>query len=299
MNHKSMRRKRRKNRRRQYLLLSGIFLLFALSVSSLLWSGFGEAAKKGVMEGTPFGITQDGIEEVAENGKSALETEGKDNSPQSETEGKDNSPQSEAEGNHNSLQSETKGNHNGIQDAGTEPMWNLMLVNAGNPIPDNYDVNLVEVEGGERVDERIYDSLMEMLDAAREGNLGELPMVVSGYRTQEKQQSLYDDKIAKFKKEGYSDSEAVELAGQWVALPGYSEHQLGFAVDINGAVYDVYSWLQENSYKYGFIFRYPGGKTDITGVAEEVWHYRYVGKEAAKEIYERGICLEEYLDGQK
>ena len=156
-------------------------------------------------------------------------------------------------------------------------------------------MNLVEVEGGERVDERIYEPLMEMLNAAREGNWGELPMVVSGYRTQEKQQSLYDEKIKKFKKEGYSDSEAVKQAEQWVAVPGFSEHQLGFAVDINGATYDIYLWLQENSYKYGFIFRYPGSKTDITGTAEEVWHYRYVGKEAAKEIYERGICLEEYL----
>ncbi len=78
-------------------------------------------------------------------------------------------------------------------------------------------------------------------------------------------------------------------------MPGYSEHQTGLAVDINGAVYDVYLWLQENSYKYGFIFRYPGSKTDITGTAEEVWHYRYVRKKAAKEIFERGICLEEYL----
>ena len=66
-------------------------------------------------------------------------------------------------------------------------------------------------------------------------------------------------------------------------------------MDINGATYDLYFWLQENSYKYGFIFRYPGGKTDITGVAEEVWHYRYVGVEAATEMYEKGLCLEEYL----
>ena len=86
------------------------------------------------------------------------------------------------------------------------------------------------------------------------------------------------------------------MAEQWVAVPGYSEHQLGFAVDINGATYDVYLWLQENSYKYGFIFRYPGNKTEITGTAEEVWHYRYVGVEAAAEIYEQGICLEEYLE---
>lgn len=60
---------------------------------------------------------------------------------------------------------------------------------------------------------------------------------MSGYRTQQKQQSLYDEKIAKFKAEGYSDSETVEQAKQWVAVPGYSEHQLGFAVDINGATY--------------------------------------------------------------
>ena len=174
--------------------------------------------------------------------------------------------------------------------------WNLTLVNKWNPIPDNYEINLVEVPGGEKVDERIYEPLMEMLEAAKEGNWDQLPMVVSGYRTQEKQQQLYDEKIAEYKQEGYSHEEAVEQAEQWVAVPGYSEHQLGIAVDINGATYDLYFWLQENSYKYGFIFRYPGAKTDITGTAEEVWHYRYVGVDAATEMYEQGLCLEEYLD---
>ena len=174
--------------------------------------------------------------------------------------------------------------------------WNLVLVNKWNPIPQNCEINLVEVPGGEKVDERIYEPLMEMLEAAKEGNWDQLPMVVSGYRTQEKQQQLYDEKIAEYKQEGYSNEEAVEQAEQWVAVPGYSEHQLGIAVDINGATYDLYFWLQENSYKYGFIFRYPGAKTDITGTAEEVWHYRYVGVEAATEMYEQGLCLEEYLD---
>lgn len=173
--------------------------------------------------------------------------------------------------------------------------WYLTLVNRWNPIPENYEVNLVEVAGGEQVDERIYKPLMEMLEAAKEGNWDQLPLVVSGYRTQEKQQRLYDDKIAKYRNQGYSENEAKEMAERWVAVPGYSEHQLGFAVDINGATYDVYLWLQENSYKYGFIFRYPGNKTEITGTAEEVWHYRYVGIEAATKIHEQGICLEEYL----
>ena len=58
---------------------------------------------------------------------------------------------------------------------------------------------------------------------------------------------------------------------------------------------DVWQWLRENSYKYGFILRYPEDKTDITGIGYEPWHYRYVGKEIAEDIYRQGICLEEYL----
>ena len=182
-----------------------------------------------------------------------------------------------------------------IQPATNDPDWNLVLVNYENAIPEHYQANLVKLSGGEEVDERIYDPLMEMLEAAKEGNWDQLPMVVSGYRTQAKQQKFFDDKVAKYLNEGHSKSEAEELAKQWVAVPGYSEHQVGLAVDINGATYDLYFWLQENSWKYGFIFRYPGNKTEITGVAEEVWHYRYVGVEAATEMYEKGLCLEEYL----
>ena len=176
--------------------------------------------------------------------------------------------------------------------------WNLTLVNRSNPIPENWEVELVEVEGGERVDKRICEPLMKMLNDAKQANQGQLPEVVSGYRTSEKQQSLYEEKIKKYRWEGYSEKKAKELATQWVALPGYSEHQLGIAVDINGAVYDLYLWLQENSYRYGFIFRYPGEKTEITGTAEEVWHYRYVGEEVARRMYEQGICLEEYIEGK-
>lgn len=176
--------------------------------------------------------------------------------------------------------------------------WYLTLVNRQHPLPENYTgdpIDLVDVPGGEKVDARIYEPLMEMLEDA--GALA--PVVVSGYRTPEKQQRLYTDKIKEYTKQGYSEAEATELAQQWVAAPGTSEHQLGLAVDINGPAYDIYLWLQENSYKYGFIFRYPGNKTHITYVAEEVWHYRYVGKEAAAEIHERGICLEEYLEDSR
>lgn len=188
------------------------------------------------------------------------------------------------------LPAETSKNHKQT-DAGP---WYLTLVNRWNPLPENYDLELAEVEGGELVDQRIYDSLMEMLEAAEAEGLA--PIVVSGYRTRAVQQRFMDEKIAEFRQEGFSESEARELAEQWVAIPGTSEHELGLAVDINGDTYDIYPWLQENSYKYGFIFRCPADKQNITGIAEEVWHYRYVGVEAATEMYEGGLCLEEYLE---
>ena len=109
------------------------------------------------------------------------------------------------------------------------------------------------------------------------------------------------NKIEAYENEGKSKSEAKKLAEQWVAIPGTSEHQLGIAVDINADTTksssdDVYKWLEENAHTYGFIKRYPSNKTDITGIINEPWHYRYVGKEVASEIYSQGICLEEYID---
>lgn len=175
--------------------------------------------------------------------------------------------------------------------------WNLTLANKWTSIPDNFEINLKEVEsGGAQVDERIYESLMTMLEDAKAENGGMLPTVNYGYRTQEEQQKLYENKIAEYRNQGYSESRATEETEKWVALPGTSEHQLGLAVDIKGDTYAVFTWLQENSYKYGFIFRYPGYKTEITGIAEEVWHYRYVGVEAATVMHEQDLCLEEYLE---
>lgn len=171
--------------------------------------------------------------------------------------------------------------------------WNLILVNKDNPLPRSYDPELIELSNGESVDSRIYPELQAMMDAARLA--GYDPEVVSGYRTAEKQQQLLDEKISEFRDEGYGRSEAKKQALQWVAEPGTSEHQLGLAVDINGSTYDTYLWLEENCCNYGFIYRYPADKTDITGIAHEEWHYRYVGKEAAMDIHQQGICLEEYL----
>ena len=176
--------------------------------------------------------------------------------------------------------------------------WNLILVNSDHVIPENYTVTLVEAEEGKYVDERIYTALNEMFVAARED--GVYPVIRDAYRSAEKQQEIMDDKIKAYKAEGYPEILAKRFAKDWVAEPGTSEHQLGMAVDINAdktlsTNQEVYDWLAENAYKYGFILRYPDDKEEITGIAYESWHYRYVGEEAAKEMYEQNLCLEEYL----
>lgn len=176
--------------------------------------------------------------------------------------------------------------------------WNLIVVNRWNELPEDYEVELTELSNGQMVDSRIYPYLQKMFDAARTEDV--YPVVREGYRTAEEQQEILDDKIQSYINQGYSQVKAERTAKEWVALPGTSEHQLGIAVDINAdkskcSNEDVYGWLAENAYKYGFVLRYPPGKQKITGTSYEPWHYRYVGEEAAKEIYERGICLEEYF----
>ena len=175
--------------------------------------------------------------------------------------------------------------------------WNLMLVNSRYHIPSGYEPELIRLSNGEKVDARIYPELQEMFDNARMVGYG--LFVRAGYRSGEEQQELMEDKISDYEAEGYSSREARRLAKKWVAEPGTSEHELGFAVDINGKGQNadsLYQWLSENSWKYGFILRYPEDKKEITGIDYEPWHFRYVGKKAAKVITQKGICLEEYLE---
>ncbi|BCN31738.1 M15 family metallopeptidase [Anaeromicropila herbilytica] len=189
-------------------------------------------------------------------------------------------------------------NHNHIQENSKDKAWNLILVNRWNAIPDDFSIHLKTLKNDYQIDERIYPELQEMFDDAR--SEGIYPLIGSAFRSNEKQQSLFDDKVNKYLEQGYKRKDAVELANTWVASPGTSEHQIGLALDINAEKNrctndEVYSWLRENSYKYGFILRYPKDKTNITGTCYEPWHFRYVGKKVAKVIHERGICLEEYL----
>lgn len=188
-------------------------------------------------------------------------------------------------------------------EAGDEGL--LTLVNKWNPISRDYQINLVQLKGGHSVDERCYPYLQQMLDDCRSAGLS--PLICSSYRAWEKQEDLYMKRVRELIWEGYGEKEAMELAATSNAVPGTSEHQLGLAVDIVDSSYQlldekqettpVQKWLMNNCYKYGFILRYPNGKSELTGIIYEPWHYRFVGMEAAKEIHEQGICLEEYLSG--
>lgn len=181
--------------------------------------------------------------------------------------------------------------------------WELMLVNPWNPIPRDYEVELIELSNGHSVDKRAYPDLQDMMDDARAEGL--YPIICSSYRTNQRQRELFKNQVDKYVAAGMTAEEAEIEAAKWVAIPGTSEHQTGLAVDIVALDYQILDegqedtpeqkWLMENSYRYGFILRFPTDKSDVTGIHYEPWHYRYVGKEAAAEMYSKGVCLEEYL----
>ncbi len=187
---------------------------------------------------------------------------------------------------------------------GPETPWNMILVNEWSPLPEDFTVALIPLAGGGQVDYRIQEPLERMIqDAAARGvNL----LVSSSYRSVAYQETLYQRKVQDYQNYGLALEDAQEQARQWVARPGRSEHHTGLAVDITTLSYQVLDsgfagtaaagWLLEHSAEYGFILRYPEGKTEITGVCWEPWHFRYVGEEAAKKIMQDGICLEEYLE---
>jgi len=172
--------------------------------------------------------------------------------------------------------------------------WNLILANPSTALPEDFTVDLAQLSNGHQIDNRAYNDLQNMMDDAR--NEGLAPMICSSYRTMDSQQQLFNQEVSTYIVQGYSQGDAKKQAAQWVAVPGTSEHQTGLALDIVSSSYQLLNkdqentpeqkWLIENSYKYGFILRYPSDKTHITGIEYEPWHYRYVGKDAAKESKE-------------
>lgn len=184
-----------------------------------------------------------------------------------------------------------------------DDMWCLILTNAEYPVPEDYTVELTQIPGTEQyVDSRIYESLMGMMDRMKAEGLH--PIVCSAYRTLDKQEKLFNQKVKNYVKRGHSKEEAYVLARQIISIPGSGEHCLGLAVDFFSRKYQKLEedfentpegqWLREHSWEYGFTLRYDRGKEEITGIHYEPWHFRYVGTEVAKYLKEQELSLEEF-----
>lgn len=171
----------------------------------------------------------------------------------------------------------------------------LVLVNKYTKLDENYKPNLVTMSNvysyeNMQMETTAYEYFKKMVDAAKKDGIKLYN--ISSYRSYSTQNYLYNN---------YVNNHGKTAADTFSARAGYSEHQTGLATDINTANSSdhfentkEYKWLIENSYKYGFILRYPQGKEYITGYKFEPWHYRYVGVDVAKYIYENNITYEEY-----
>lgn len=147
-------------------------------------------------------------------------------------------------------------------------------------------------EGENKLIDYAYDKFLELWQAANEQ--GFYLMVTSSYRDYESQKEIYDYRVS---------TQGERKADETAARPGHSEHQTGLVIDMTSKTEpladsfsnsEAYKWLKENAYKYGFIERYPEGKTYLTGYSPESWHWRYVGEEAAKLIHDEDITFDEY-----
>lgn len=181
----------------------------------------------------------------------------------------------------------------------TQPDINIVLVNKNYKLPNDYIPNDLELISNHYANKNKYlrteakEAFEELSQDAKE--LGYKIIAVSTYRDYNYQDRLYNE---------YVELKGKDYADKCSARPGHSEHQTGLAVDVMGSNNDYdefeksneFEWMKNNSYKYGFILRYPQDKTKITGFKYEPWHYRYVGVEIAKIIYEEDITLEEYYD---
>ena len=175
---------------------------------------------------------------------------------------------------------------------------NNVLVNKYNYLDKDYvpknleKISTVYALSNMKLVENAKEAYEEM---AKDASKSKLKLVIlSSYRSYDYQVDLYNR---------YAKKDGKEKADTYSGRPGFSEHQTGLAFDIyNGKTTYTkfestkeFDWMQENAYKYGFILRFPKGKELETGYQYESWHYRYVGKDIAKEIYDKDICFEEYM----
>ena len=178
-----------------------------------------------------------------------------------------------------------------------------VLVNKNNKFKENSKYNLIttknELNEEVKVEEEAYNHFLLLKEYLKELNIN--IDIDDSYRSIDRQTELY---------EYYLNNNGQDYCDKYVAVPGYSEHHTGLAIDIMLKINDGYlredmdqfqeiktfEEIHKHLYKYGFILRYPQGKENITGYSYEPWHFRYVGEYAAKIIYENNLCLEEYLN---
>ncbi len=190
------------------------------------------------------------------------------------------------------------------------------LINHFNQLPDDYEpTDLVRLQGPNFIMELYLDAqAAESYEELRQAALkaGHTIGVRDAFRTHQQQSGIYDNRIKKYEDQGMSEEEAIRKTREYVAVPGHSEHQTGLAIDWflpydnyckSGKCLqdtDAYAWLRANMGDYGFILRYPSGKTKYTNISFEPWHLRYIGVEIATYINDNGITLEEwYALGKK
>ncbi|MCG7330143.1 M15 family metallopeptidase [Streptococcus cristatus] len=172
--------------------------------------------------------------------------------------------------------------------------WELTLINRSH-LQEEFHPKLTQIDDIQ-VDSRIAENTRQFLAAAR--TIAPEETLISGYRSRAEQTELYEEALALAEEEGLSRQEAEQEVQKRIQLPGASEHQTGLAIDMSepeGQEDGVANKIAEIAPKYGFILRYPEGKSDITGVNFENWHYRYVGVESAQYMQKHHLVLEEYL----
>lgn len=183
--------------------------------------------------------------------------------------------------------------------------WQLKLVNQTHVLPESFAPGVTSIRNGQFFDTRAAGALEDMLSAAEEA--GYSVCVRVAYRPFRTQANLFFGRassIAESENIPYS-LEVEEMAKQFVAYPGTSEHQTGLCADLmpdSATSMDagdcenlpLLLWLREHCAGYGFIARYPKEKQELTGWYEP-WHFRYVGEESAAYIMENGLCLEEFI----
>ena len=178
----------------------------------------------------------------------------------------------------------------------------LILINDQNPVPNNWEVELVNF-GRLKIAKIIEDPLTKLFEQAKSEGIHLI--LASGYRSKKKQEENRKNNIDfLIKTEKMTLKQAIEETNRYFAEPGKSEHETGLAVDILSEDFnrfdegfadtDAGKWVAEHGPEFGFIIRYPKDKVDTTGKAYEPWHLRYLGKKVAKEITDEGICLEEW-----